>query len=119
MPPLRRVSSCSPSARARTVTAHSLNAIGMWMGVRPRTAGPVAPESASRTGWSCYRMTAESAKCAWKSGVFWANSARLECTFVNTRTVRVHPVGVGVVASADDLGQLGAHEAQPHAVVGG
>src|SRR4051812_26885615 len=29
MPPLRRVSNCSPSASARTVTAHSLNAIGM------------------------------------------------------------------------------------------
>src|SRR5665213_4547316 len=29
MPPLRRVTSCSPSASARTVTAHSLNAIGM------------------------------------------------------------------------------------------
>src|SRR3954463_4800748 len=29
MPPLRRVTSCSPSARARTVTAHSLNAIGI------------------------------------------------------------------------------------------
>ena len=28
-PPLRRVISCSPSARARTVTAHSLKAIGM------------------------------------------------------------------------------------------
>src|SRR5579875_3643903 len=34
MPPLRRVSNCSPSARARTVTAHSLKAIGMfsWWG---------------------------------------------------------------------------------------
>ena len=29
MPPLRRVTSCSPSASARTVTAHSLKAIGM------------------------------------------------------------------------------------------
>src|ERR1700753_1087118 len=29
MPPLRSVSSCSPSARARTVTAHSLKAIGI------------------------------------------------------------------------------------------
>src|SRR3954453_20407323 len=29
MPPLRRVTSCSPSASARTVTAHSLNAIGI------------------------------------------------------------------------------------------
>src|SRR4029078_11255974 len=29
MPPFRKVSSCSPSARARTVTAHSLNATGM------------------------------------------------------------------------------------------
>ena len=29
IPPLRRVSSCSPSASARTVTAHSLKAIGM------------------------------------------------------------------------------------------
>ena len=29
MPPLRRVMSCSPSASARTVTAHSLNAIGI------------------------------------------------------------------------------------------
>src|SRR5207302_7642808 len=32
MPPLRRVTSCSPSARARTVTAHSLKAIGIYMG---------------------------------------------------------------------------------------
>src|ERR1700684_1924714 len=30
MPPLRRVISCSPSARARTVTAHSLRAIGIF-----------------------------------------------------------------------------------------
>ena len=29
MPPFRRVSSCSPSASARTVTAHSLNATGI------------------------------------------------------------------------------------------
>ena len=29
MPPLRRVTSCSPSASARTVTAHSLKAIGI------------------------------------------------------------------------------------------
>src|ERR1700733_7529495 len=29
MPPLRSVMSCSPSARARTVTAHSLKAIGI------------------------------------------------------------------------------------------
>ena len=29
MPPLRRVRSCSPSASARTVTAHSLKAIGI------------------------------------------------------------------------------------------
>src|SRR5215208_70990 len=29
MPPLRRVISCSPSARARTVTAHSLKAVGI------------------------------------------------------------------------------------------
>ena len=29
IPPLRRVRSCSPSASARTVTAHSLNAIGI------------------------------------------------------------------------------------------
>src|SRR5579875_2164867 len=29
MPPLRSVSNCSPSASARTVTAHSLKAIGM------------------------------------------------------------------------------------------
>src|SRR3954471_3911691 len=32
MPPLRRVTSCSPSARARTVTAHSLKAIGIRKG---------------------------------------------------------------------------------------
>src|SRR3954447_25591343 len=29
MPPLRSVISCSPSARARTVTAHSLKAVGI------------------------------------------------------------------------------------------
>src|SRR3954447_25655168 len=29
MPPLRSVMSCSPSARARTVTAHSLKAVGI------------------------------------------------------------------------------------------
>src|SRR3954452_9325500 len=29
MPPLRSVTSCSPSASARTVTAHSLKAIGI------------------------------------------------------------------------------------------
>src|SRR4051794_37503556 len=29
MPPFLRVTSCSPSARARTVTAHSLKAVGM------------------------------------------------------------------------------------------
>jgi hypothetical protein len=31
-PPLRSVSSCSPSASARTVTAHSLKAVGMGKG---------------------------------------------------------------------------------------
>src|SRR5436305_1680076 len=36
MPPLRRVSSCSPSASARTVTAHSLKAIG----IRRKTSTP-------------------------------------------------------------------------------
>src|ERR1700712_5243800 len=36
MPPLRRVTSCSPSARARTVTAHSLKAIGIGKGGRRR-----------------------------------------------------------------------------------
>ena len=30
IPPLRRATSCSPSASARTVTAHSFNAIGMF-----------------------------------------------------------------------------------------
>ena len=34
MPPLRRVTSCSPSASARTVTAHSLNAIGIIPSLR-------------------------------------------------------------------------------------
>src|SRR3954452_2518021 len=33
MPPLRRVTSCSPSASARTVTAHSLKAIGIRGGL--------------------------------------------------------------------------------------
>src|SRR3954451_4015920 len=33
MPPLRRVTSCSPSASARTVTAHSLKAIGIGKGL--------------------------------------------------------------------------------------
>src|SRR5690349_24115103 len=32
MPPLRTVSNCSPSARAHTVTAHSLKAIGIKVG---------------------------------------------------------------------------------------
>src|SRR4051794_33904289 len=36
MPPFLRVTSCSPSARARTVTAHSLKAVG----IEERPAGP-------------------------------------------------------------------------------
>src|SRR3954463_4342742 len=36
MPPLRSVRSCSPSASARTVTAHSLNAIGIFRRERLR-----------------------------------------------------------------------------------
>src|SRR5881275_200099 len=44
MPPLRSVMSCSPSASARTVTAHSLKAIGIREGV-----GDLRPTDA-RTG---------------------------------------------------------------------
>src|SRR6187200_1471504 len=45
MPPFRRVPSCSPSASARTVTAHSLKAIGIreevWRsGIRTETIPP-------------------------------------------------------------------------------
>src|SRR3954453_19870801 len=44
MPPLRSVISCSPSARARTVTAHSLKAVGIGergsFCPRPRRALP-------------------------------------------------------------------------------
>src|SRR5947209_6629828 len=51
MPPLRSVSSCSPSARARTVTAHSLKAIGIFELVGERdgfTAGPRRASQATR-----------------------------------------------------------------------
>ena len=60
MPPLRRVSSCSPSASARTVTAHSLNATGMVVAERFRTPGCLvgvprtmsAPQSPAASGKS-------------------------------------------------------------------
>src|SRR3954452_24180722 len=51
IPPLRRVRSCSPSASARTVTAHSLKAIGMEKGRGIRVQEKLrrtAPERASR-----------------------------------------------------------------------
>src|SRR5258705_13602351 len=43
MPPLRRVRSCSPSASARTVTAHSLNAIGIFRGEGPSEVTETIP----------------------------------------------------------------------------
>src|SRR6478672_13151810 len=43
MPPLRSVSSCSPSARARTVTAHSLKAIGIKVGEERVENGLLCP----------------------------------------------------------------------------
>src|SRR5205085_6500696 len=74
MPPLRRVSSCSPSASARTVTAHSLKAIGISKETStprtglPRREGPRGgadsylittlfsrAESARRTDWGFRR----------------------------------------------------------------
>src|SRR4051794_33706662 len=54
MPPFRSVTSCSPSASARTVTAHSLNAIGMGLqgGTKgspgQRAAGDARPRATGR-----------------------------------------------------------------------
>src|SRR6185312_284196 len=55
MPPLRSVRSCSPSASARTVTAHSLKAIGIE--VKGETVG--LSESCAR---SLYVATAASGR---------------------------------------------------------
>src|SRR5690242_14779984 len=72
MPPFRRVRSCSPSASARTVTAHSLKAIGMESGggIRVQEAvGPALPRgggSAGRRGASLHvsmHSTNESRSC--------------------------------------------------------
>src|SRR3954470_24141857 len=58
MPPLRSVISCSPSARARTVTAHSLKAVGI--GERgsfcPRPRRAVPPLQGRSGGHSTYRV---------------------------------------------------------------
>src|SRR5829696_5728177 len=84
MPPLRSVTSCSPSASARTVTAHSLNAIGIgriglvgerrgtvYLGLpaRKHEAGAhhalPRPTPASGTV-TYYAQSREIAKLAWK-----------------------------------------------------
>src|ERR1043165_2671110 len=83
MPPLRRVSSCSPSARARTVTAHSLRAIGIGV-VLQRFR-----DSSSNWGWASAYLAC--------TGRLRPPGARIleECSEISTKKLRnlrfVHP----------------------------
>src|SRR3954454_5452648 len=95
MPPLRSVSSCSPSARARTVTAHSLKAIGIKVGERelkrpaqPRT-GTMRHDPARDfdretpgPGVTYYAQARRISKLRWKS-IGFTNDAHFSASSVD------------------------------------
>src|SRR5438874_5525421 len=79
MPPLRSVRSCSPSARARTVTAHSLNAIGITK-MRGRDTArdvlPAGPEGHAQREAGFYAHRREIPKTRTSPGVFRGTKRR-------------------------------------------
>src|SRR5947208_7895927 len=95
MPPLRSVSSCSPSARARTVTAHSLKAIGIFELVGERdgfTAGPRRASQATRPQQQESRLYGTVSK----SQNVAANQRFIEENFVTGLTKTAHYPKFGV-----------------------